>query len=175
MYRIRKLNQFKLPYCLLLLCCFTLSTHAASTDIALAVWANEAIVTTYTFDFEHFLAEEKEIAKYFTAKGWIDYTRAMTDSKLPETIQKNSYYVSAVATMPPTIKKNHDTTWEVTMPILVIYKNPAYTQKQNVLVSLTGIRTTKEGVRGYAISSLRASVITDPCRCAKKELSAAIA
>ncbi len=150
------------------------SASAESSEVELAVWVNEAIVSTYTFDFAHFIAQEKAIAKYFTSEGWINYSHAMEESKLPTSIQTHSYYVSAVAAMPPTIKPVEGKGWEATMPILVIYKNPAYQQKQSLLITVDFMKTTTQGVRGYAITRFKSAVINPPCRCAKKEPTAAI-
>ncbi|MDP3704857.1 MAG: DotI/IcmL family type IV secretion protein [Legionellaceae bacterium] len=155
-------------------CLATIPASAKSSAVELAVWVNEAIISTYTFDYEHFIPQEKEIAKYFTSEGWVNYSNALQESKLPTSIQTNSYYVSAVATMPPTIKTIQNKGWEATMPILVIYKNPAYKQKQSLLITVNFIKTTTQGVRGYAITSLKSAIITPPCRCAKKEPTAAI-
>ena len=162
---------------LILFCLLSLlisQVRATPNDILISVFANEAIVTTYTFDFEHFINQEKNIAKYFTADGWLSYSQAMQNSKLPDSIKKNSYYVSSVATMPPAVKSISDTEWEVTMPLLVVYKNPAYTQKQDLNVKLSIVKSTTAGVRGFAITRLISSVISQPCRCAKMEPSAAI-
>lgn len=143
-------------------------------NIPQAVWVNEAIITTYTMDFEHFITQEKEIAKYFTSEGWISYSKALNASKLPENIKTNSYYVSAVATLPPTIKMIDKQEWEANMPILVIYKNPVYQQKQQLMITLRFIASMTQGVRGLAIKSITSTEIAPPCRCAQKAPSAAI-
>lgn len=181
MYKLRfSINATKLRYLVVIVCsimtwCLTpISAFAEPSETELAVWANEAIIATYTFDFEHFVSQQKEIAKYFTAEGWINYSKALEDSKLPTSIQTNSYYVSSVATMPPTIKMVPGKGWEAMMPILVIYKNPAYQQKQSLMITLDFTKTTKQGVRGFAIYSIKSSIIKPPCRCAKKEPTAAI-
>ncbi|ARH01352.1 DotI/IcmL family type IV secretion protein [Legionella micdadei] len=151
----------------------SLSVKAAPLDdVQLAVWANEAIVATYTYDYKNFLQRQKEIAKYFTADGWTAYSAAVTASKLPETIQANSYNVSAVATLPPTINTLGSNQWEAKMPLLVVYKNPQYQQKQTLEVT---IRFTQapggQGVRGFAITSLQAKVSEPPCQCQPNENS----
>ncbi len=138
------------------------------------VWVNEAIINVYTLDFEQLVAEQKEIAKYFTADGWIGFNKALQGSKLIENIQTNSYSVSAVATMPPTIKQTKANEWEATMPILVFYKNPAYQQKQILRVVVNFIQSADQGVRGFAITRLVATESSPPCKCSKSGPSAAI-
>lgn len=141
----------------------------AAKDATLAVWVNEAIVNTYTYNYQNFLARQKEIATYFTADGWINYTKALNDAKLPDSIQKNAYNVSAVALMPPDIKQLQDNIWQATMPLLVIYKNPQYQQKQtlNVTVQFTAV-PSGQGVRGLAMMSLVSKVTVPPCECVPK-------
>ena len=63
--------------------------YAAPDRTQLAVWANEAIIATYTFNYKNYIQDQKEIAKYFTAEGWIAYSKALDDSKVPEAVQKN--------------------------------------------------------------------------------------
>ncbi|KTD62473.1 DotI/IcmL family type IV secretion protein [Legionella shakespearei] len=145
----------------------SLGAHAEAPDrTQLAVWANEAIVATYTFDYKNYLQQQKEIAKYFTADGWMAYSKALNDSKLPEAVQKNAYEVTAVATQPPVITTLDPTHWQATMTILVVYKNPQYQQQQNLRVVLSfSPATSGQGVRGFAATSLQSKVINPPCVC----------
>ncbi len=151
--------------------CFSLITipcqALADTDATqLAVWANEAIVATYTYDYQNFLPQQKGIAQYFTYKAWKDYSQALSDSKLPDEIQKNNYYVSAVATLPPVIKSIRPGYWQAIMPLLVVYKNPQYQQKQTLEVTLEFTTAPSgQGTRGLAITSLQAKVIKPACQC----------
>lgn len=136
----------------------------ASNDTQKEVWANEAIIATYTYDYQHFLEQQKQIAKYFTAAGWIAYSTALQQTGLPEQIQKFSWKISAVATLPPKITTMNATNWKAEMPILVVYKNDKNVQKQYLKVSMT-FTTDSKGIRGYAITSLNAEPVTKPCQC----------
>ena len=140
--------------------------YAAPDRAQLAVWANEAIIATYTFDYKNFIADQKEIAKYFTSTGWIAYSKALNNSKLPETVQKNNYEVTAVATQPPILTTLDPAHWQATMMILVEYKNLQYTQQQNLKIQL-GFTTAPsgQGIRGFAVTSLKSTVTTPPCQC----------
>lgn len=151
-------------WCFILSC---LSSFMAFGDnTTLAVWANEAIISTYTYSFDNFIARQREIAKYFTADGWTLYSNALNASKLPDTVAQNQYFVSAVATYPPEVKSVGDNQWVATMPILVIYKNPQYQQKQNLDVTINfGTAPSGQGVRGLSINSLQAKVSEAPCVC----------
>jgi hypothetical protein len=131
----------------------------------LAVWVNEAIVATYTYDYQSFLPRQREIAHYYTTPGWTAYFTALNASKLPDAVMKNKYYVSAVATLPPDVKTLSPGHWEAEMPILVIYKNPQYQQKQTLLVTVNFSASPNEGLRGLAINNLQAKVMQPPCEC----------
>jgi hypothetical protein len=144
----------------------TLTRAASAPDSSqLSVWANEAIVATYTFNYKNFLERQREIAKYFTAAGWTAYSAALNTSKLLDAVQKNSYFVSAVATLPPNIKMINTVRWQAVMPLLVVYRNAQYQQKQNLLVTIDFTQAPSgQGVRGLAINSLQATVAKPACQ-----------
>lgn len=143
-----------------------MQAFAVPDNTQLAVWANEAIVATYTFNYQNFLERQKEIAFYFTAQGWMAYSNALNDSKLPDTVKKNDYDVSAVATMPPQIKLTHDNYWQAIMPLLVVYRNPQYIQKQTLEVTIEfTLAPSGQGVRGLAMTSLQSKVTKPACEC----------
>jgi hypothetical protein len=145
---------------------FSFAQAAPPNNTQLAVWANEAIVATYTYNYKNFLQRQKEIAKYFTASGWIAYSTALNAAKLPKVVQENSFYVNAVATLPPEIKTISEQHWQADMPILVVYKNPQYQQRQHLNVSIHFIQAPSgQGVRGLAISSLQAKESKPSCKC----------
>ncbi len=148
----------------------TNSLYAQTNDITLAVWANEAIVSTYTYNASNFLSRQKEIAHYFTATGWINFSKALQASKLPETIKKNNYTVSAVALMPPSIKTIRTNQWQAIMPILVVYQNPSFQQQQTLEVILNFTQAPQnQGVRGLIISSIQTKITKPPCQCQRSE------
>lgn len=171
------MNRIRLRTLLLFFSCFiSIKSFAADDNIKLAVFANEAIVATYTYNYLDFLQRQKEIATYFSAEGWINYTKALNQAKLPEVVKKNFYFVSAVALLPPTIKELDKHKWLAKMPLLVVYKNPKYQQKQTLDISLTFTDATgyNLGARGFAITSLKAVITKDPCRCEHTEPNKAI-
>lgn len=161
----------RLKALLLLFFCTFFPWHAfsQSDDTALEVWANEAIVATYTYTAQNYLERQKAIAHYFTAAGWIAYTKALQLSGLPQSVQKNGYAVSAVALLPPTITALSTHHWQAVMPLLVLYKNAQYQQKQTLEVTLDIISTpAQQGIRGLAINSLQSKITTPPCTCMSK-------
>lgn len=149
---------------------YSLCGFANPEQAALSVWVNEAIVTTYNFSYKNFIQDQKQIAKYFTADAWIAYSNAMNEAKLPESVQKNLYFVRAVATEPPTLNKIDATNWNATMPVLVVYENAQYKQRQNLKVSITFAQAPAgRGIRGWNITSFRAVPTQPPCQCAVEE------
>lgn len=143
-----------------------INCHATPDPVQLLVWANEAIIKTYSYTYSNYLPAQKETAQYFTSDGWIAYTKALNASKVPEEVQKNLYTVSAVATAPPVLNTVDATHWTVTMPVLVQYQNPQYQQQQNLNIVLgITLSSSGQGVRGFAITSFQSHAITPPCRC----------
>jgi hypothetical protein len=154
----------KLAY--ILLSIFLQVGYAEPDPVALSVWVNEAIVATYTYSYKNYLEDQKKIAKYFTANGWMAYTEALNASKLPEAVQNNLYYVSSVAIDPPAITNIDATHWKATMGLLVLYQNPQYKQRQILKVTIDFTAALSgQGVRGYSINTLQATIIKAPCKC----------
>lgn len=149
-----------------------LSQFAGATPdrTELAVWVNEAIVATYTFNYKTYIQDQKEIAKYYSSDGWIAYSKALNASKLPDAIQKNQYDVTAVATQPPRLVTLDPTHWQAIMPILVVYQNPEYQQRQNLKVVLRfSAAPAGQGVRGLSIESIQTTVTSPPCQCPNEQ------
>ena len=152
--------------CLFALLLNTTTVFAQPDQTQLAVWANEAIVATYTYDYKNFITQQKKIAKYFTAAGWTGYSSALNASQLPKMVEKNSYFVSSVALLPVEIKTINATHWQAKMPLLVLYKNPKYKQKQILDVTIQFESTpSNQGIRGLAISNLVSTITEKPCEC----------
>jgi hypothetical protein len=140
--------------------------YAGPEQAQMSVWVNEAVVATYSYGYKNYLEDQRQIAKYFTVDGWINYTKALNDSKLPEVVQKNRYVVSAVATKPPLITGIDATHWSATMDLLVVYQNDEYQQKQNVKINIKFTETPSgQGVKGFSINSLESIAIKAPCEC----------
>lgn len=163
---------------LILACLVALQSFATETsdNIPLLVWTNEAIVATYTYNSNNLLARQREIAKYFTAQAWIDYTAALQRAKILEAVKQNAYDVSAVALLPPLLKKLDAQTWQANMPLAVLYKNSQYQQKQTLDVTVTFTTApVGQGVRGLSITSFQTKITKPPCRCEPPPAQAALA
>jgi hypothetical protein len=157
---------------LVLLLFFVQLSHANPEQAPLSVWVNEAIVATYSYDYKNFLNDQKKIAKYFTVDAWIAYSQALNSSKIPNSVQKNLYYVSSVATESPVITSLGSNHWKATMKLLVDYKNPQYQQQQNLKVTIDFMSAPSgQGVRGYSITNFQSVPISPPCTCCIEEKS----
>ncbi|CAM2731602.1 IcmL/DotI homolog [Legionella steigerwaltii] len=153
-----------------LLSIFFQLSYAQSEQAELSVWVNEAIVATYTYSYQTYLEDQKKIAKYFTADGWIAFSNALNASKLPEAVQKNLYQVSSVATEPPVITNVDPTHWKATMRLLVVYQNPQYQQRQHLKVAINFmVAPSGQGVRGFSITNLQAVETKPSCKCIVEE------
>jgi len=135
-------------------------------DPTLGVWANEAIVATYSFDDKNFIEQQRQIAQYFTAAAWIGYSRAFQASKIPKIVKENHYSVSAVSLLPPVISNVSPQHWQAVMPLLVLYKNLHYQQKQTLNVTLDFMKAPAgQGVRGFLVTLFKSKIASPPCRC----------
>lgn len=116
------------------------SSHADVINVPLSVWANQAIVSAYSYNYDNIVKRQKITAKFFTSNAWLNFSRAQLDSGILDAVKKNYYKVRAVATQPPKIidkgMKDNLHNYQVIMPLLVTYTNPQYQQKQNLAVTL---------------------------------------
>ena len=155
-------------YAVALICYLALpSAFAEPAKGALSVWVSEAVISAYTFSDKTLIEDQRLLAKYFSAQGWINFSKALDSAKLKDSVLQNHYSVSALADAPPEIQKLSDRNeWQATMPITVFYKNPEHQQKQNLSVSITfGPVSGDAGVRGFAISSFESKISSDFCIC----------
>lgn len=129
------------------------------------VWIYEAVTEMNTWTYQDFLTRQQKIARYFTAQGWINYTKALKESKVPEIVQARKYSVQTVPLLPPEIKQITPKQWQAIMPILVVYENAAGKQKQTLSVTLDFEQVEGEGIRGFAINRFQSKTTAPPCDC----------
>lgn len=155
----------------ILLCFWAMVVHAeavvAPSSTTLSVWVNEAIVATYSYDYQHHLDQQSRISHYFSATGWVEYSRAFLQSKVLENVEKNKYAVSAVALAPPEVTSSGAGKWTGKMPVVVVYKNPQFEQRQTLMVTIAFEQVPEgTGVRRFAIKTFQAVVYKPTCSCA---------
>jgi len=125
-------------------------------DTALLVWANEAVIKIYTYNFANYQQQLQQAARYFTSEGWQVFINEFTDSKTLDTVKSNEYKVSAVATRPPVLLQKglvgeKQFIWQVEMPILVLYQNAEGKEQEQHLTVQLSITENQTGVRGLGI------------------------
>lgn len=139
---------------------------ANSTNETLNVWVAEAIIAAYSYDYQNLIPVQQQIAHYFTASGWRNYSQGLLKAGILDAVKTNSYTVNAVPLLPPTIHAIAANQWQASMPILVVYKNQTYSQKQTLNINLSfETAPANLGVRGFNITALNASSIENPCVC----------
>lgn len=122
---------------------FSLSCLAGGpvSDIKLSVWANTAIISVYNFDAKNLTPSLKDAAKYFSGEGWKSYMSAFINSGLKNSIETNGYKVSSVTMRPPKVtkegQKDKNYFWDISMPIVVLYKNKKNQQVQYLKIDIT--------------------------------------
>jgi len=130
------------------------------------IWAHQAIVATFQIKNSTYIADQKEIAKYFTAPAWKTYLNVLETVNFQQYIEKNNYRVSAVALKPVQLKQLEQGHWQATMPILVQYKNPQQEQLQTLQATIQFKQAPPgQGVRGYQLVSFVSKNIDKPCQC----------
>lgn len=145
---------------------YALKARAAQDESQMSVWVNEAVVATNSYNYQNFMERQKAIAHYFSAEAWINYSKAFQESGIPQKVQQKHYTVSAVATLPPTIKPLAQNQWEATMPIIVLYTSPEQKQKQTLTITIHFQKAPEgQGIRGLHITSFLSKADTAACVC----------
>lgn len=116
-------------------------------SVALLVWANEAAVSTYSYNFVTYRKSLQDASDYFTQKGWKAFMNALKESRILDNVISKKLVVSAVATGAPIIltqgiiRKKY--TWKVQIPMLVTYQSATQLKKQSLVVTMLISRTQK--------------------------------
>jgi hypothetical protein len=142
-----------------------LQTWAIDPDVTLKVWTNEAIINVYSFSYQTWVKRQQDMGAYFRPEAWKAYLDAINKSNVLKLVMQNQMTVSAVATLPPSIKMVNAQTYHAHMPILVQYASANNTQVQYLSIDLDIIKSSAKSTRGYAINRFEASIDTKPCLC----------
>jgi len=136
------------------------STQRINEEIPLLVWANEAAVSAYSYNFVNYKQQLEQASHYFTPEGWKQFKAGLEASKNLDAVIKKKLVVSAVATGSPIITsqsmENGIYTWHVKMPLLVTWQS-AYAQTQSNLIIKMDIIKISDKKRGYALESFIAT------------------
>lgn len=148
----------------------SISIYAGQTNLDKKIWAHQAILATLQVNHNTYIADQREIAKYFTSDAWKRYLQALEAAKFKEYIEKNNYRVDAVALKPVTLKPLQQGLWQASMPVLVQYKNPQYDQLQTLYATIQfKLAPAGQGVQGYQMVSYLTKNMDKPCKCMIKK------
>lgn len=159
------MTHFTRKILLLFLMLFFKSSQALEPSVPMQVWVNQAIINLFTYSYDNWDARQKDMASYFTPDAWQAFQNAVAKSNIISQVKQNKYNVSAVATLPPTIKTIGKNIYQVDMPILVAYKNENDTQVQNLVITLHVFDTNATGLGQFAINQFLSKIDTTPCSC----------
>lgn len=151
-----------------ILCCQLSFADQANLDKK--IWAHQAILATFQISHDSYIADQKEIARYFTSKAWQQYLQGLNKVKYQDFIAKNYYRVSAVALKPVQLAVKPEGYWQATMPVLIQYKNPQYEQFQTLSVTIQ-FHSAKPGlgIQGYQLVSYQSKQLDKLCKCVIKK------
>ncbi|WP_367606924.1 DotI/IcmL/TraM family protein [Legionella sp. W05-934-2] len=142
------------------------TAFAGQADLGKKIWAQQAILATYQVSNSSYIADQREIAKYFTADAWKKYLQVLEKVQFQQFIEKNNYHLDAVALKPVTLKPLEQGYWQASMPVLVQYTNPQYNQLQTVEVTIQfKPAPSGQGVLGYQMVSFLSKNMDKPCQC----------
>ena len=127
------------------------------SDSAILQWANQAAISSFSYNFVNYTDELQAASTYFTPDGWQQFVQALNDSGNLDQVKNKKLIVSAVATRAPIILQkgilNGRFSWRIQMPILVTYQSASEFTQQNIVVTMLVTRiSTLESPRGIGIS-----------------------
>lgn len=123
-------------------------------------WAREVTQKVYTFDFLNIDTQLGSAKSYFTPDGWVAFTKAMKNSELVKTVEKNKVSVSITPIAEPIISSAAVTggaeyAWKVICPVMVSYSGDMKTTTEEMIINVTIIRVpTTENPKGLGVVQL---------------------
>ena len=91
-------------------------------DPTILQWANQAVVTAYSIDFDRYRQQLQYASQYFTRGGWNAFIAALKASNNLDAIKTKKLIMHAVATGAPVVINrgliNDRYSWQIQMPVL---------------------------------------------------------
>lgn len=133
---------------------------------AILVWVNEAALAIMSYDFANHEQQLQQAAEYFTPEGWKSYMAAFQQAGSLDMVISKQLTVSAVATGAAKIIDQgvvaDKYTWKVQLPMLVTYAGSNTSTQQNLVVTMTMVRTEEAlGKRGVGILDFSSTTKTN--------------
>lgn len=122
-------------------------------------WSKEAAVAIYSYGFGNYEAALKQASRYFTRRGWHDFTLALQQSGDLQAVIEKNVIVSARVTGPVSMGDQFlwegQAAWEATLPLTVEYANIQGTKQAMLNVRLVIIQENNHpGTRGLGIERI---------------------
>lgn len=138
-------------------------TQSNITQTAVLVWANEAAVSVFSYNFVNYETALQSASSYFTPDGWSAFSKSSEQTNNLNAVIEKKLIISAVATRSPIILQqgilDGRYSWRVQMPLLVTYQSASEYAQQSLIVTMLISRTSPyEGVRGIGITQF----VTEP-------------
>lgn len=131
-------------------------TQSNISEAALLVWANEAAVATFTYDFVNLETELQTISNYFTPDSWKEFYKVLEQSDNLSAVKAKKLLVTAAPFRAPIILQagllNGRYSWRVQIPLQATFQNNLEYAQQNLKVTMLIARASPyEGVRGLVV------------------------
>lgn len=131
--------------------------HVANTVVL--SWANESMVTTFSYDFANYNTSFQIASNYYTPAGWVELTNRHKELKDLEQVLEKKMTMSAVASGPAKLISqgpvNGVYSWLVEAPYLLVASDTSHDIKRNILVRSLIVRADPDvHYRGLAIDKI---------------------
>lgn len=129
--------------------------------VSLQVWANNAIINSFTFNDKNLQTRQLDIAQFFEPQAW----KRFSQLNIFQDAKSHHFEVSAVATLPPKINLLENHSFFAEMPIMVTYVHANETITQNLNITIKAIPSKARGTGGYTIAQFESINVSSPCAC----------
>lgn len=138
-----------------------LSKPVVTTSFILQ-WAQVVCRSAYNLNFSDYQGTLKKISKYFTSGGWQSYMSALKRSGVISDMVQNKLQINSVISGVPVVINRYVLsgryTWEVQMPLLIVYNSSSSKVKKKVTIRLTIQQVPSlVAARGVAVKTFQVS------------------
>lgn len=123
---------------------------------ALLSWSEEAVTSTFTYDFVNYQRQLQALRDRFTNVGWRNFIRALGASDFFNTVKAKQLAVSATPSGPAVITQEGYIrgiyTWKIQVPMQVSFESASERKVERVIVELLVKRvSTLQNQKGLGI------------------------
>lgn len=138
-----------------------------ATQAPVLLWANEAVVAAYTYNYATLTHDLQSASAYFTPEGWAAFNEALVNSGNLAAVTKKKLIVSALVEGTPTILNEQTvrgrSTWVVQIPLQVTLQNAKIHKHIHFQVTMHIFKVSAQGgTTGLAIEQFIATPANDP-------------